>query len=222
MVASVEDFCYNALMLPTDMEIGIGTVERMRSAPRGVAHLEILVTFVGNYSRDRVFACGPKLAGYRDGNNKPTCGLRLHIPSHLMSHFKILENFASMLRDKHGKMVKKHIKFDEHNKSIYIQIKHENDKEWVDFNVDQAREEKERMNQKRVVRSHLFNNSIVTEASTSAGPKTSMRSGQTGSFVPTKRRRESSGTTGGSNNASAAGASFTGSWRPPAVDDEMA
>ena len=126
----------------------IEKAERVCSAPRGVAYLEIVVLFVDNYSRDRVFACGPRLAGYRDSSNKPTCGIRLHIPGHLMSQFKLLESFGATMRNQHNNEVKKHIKFDELNRCLYIQIKHERDREWVDFSVEQARIEKEKLNAK--------------------------------------------------------------------------
>ena len=213
-----EDFCWNALLLAEDMDIGIESVERVRSAPRGVAHMEILVVFTDNYSRDRIFSCGPKLASYRDAANKPTCGIRLHIPGHLMSHFKTLESFAGMLREKHGSQMKKHIKFDEHKRSLFIQIKHEDDKEWVDFGVEQAREEKERMNQRRVVRSHLFNSSLVAQDSQLMRTIDKPQPPAAGTFVPAKRKRQATGT---NKDGQPAASAATQSWRPPVIDDNM-
>lgn len=107
MMKSVKDFCYNALLINKDTDLGIESVSKVRSAPRGVAFMEVLVVFIDNFSRDRVFSSGPKLAGYRDEENKPTCGIRLHIPPHLMSQFKTLESFTSALRFKHGNQMKK-------------------------------------------------------------------------------------------------------------------
>ena len=52
------------------------------------------------------------------------------------------------MRNQHNNEVKKHIKFDELNRCLYIQIKHERDREWVDFSVEQARIEKEKLNAK--------------------------------------------------------------------------
>ena len=75
IMTSVKKFCCSALFIGE--ELGIETVERLRSPPRGVAFKEVLVTFVDNWARDKVFACGPRLSGYRDSGGKPTCGLHL-------------------------------------------------------------------------------------------------------------------------------------------------
>ena len=120
ILAGVKDFCRNALGLGSDL--GIAAVERARSSPRGQPYLEAVVEFEDNFSRDRVFSCGPQLASYRDNNNRPTCGLRLQIPGHLMGQFRALENFAYMHRTRHRGEVKKHIKFDDNNYLSLIHI----------------------------------------------------------------------------------------------------
>ena len=98
-------FCQDALLLgkSTISELGIETVERTRSSPRGRPFLEIIVTFADNFARDRVFSCGPQLSEYRDEDGKPTCGIRLQIPGHLMGQFRTLESYAFAQRNQHGK-----------------------------------------------------------------------------------------------------------------------
>ena len=94
MLKEVKNFCYNTLMLPEGTNLGIETVSRVRSSPRGHSFKEIAVLFRENFYRDRILSKGPKLASYRDDEGKPTCGMRLQIPGHLMQQFKTLENFA--------------------------------------------------------------------------------------------------------------------------------
>ena len=219
---SVTAFCHDALLIGRSVDLGIKSVDRVRSAPRGVAYMEILVQFVDNYSRDRVFACGPKLSGYRDSANKPTCGIRLHIPGHLMSHFKLLESFAGTLRSMHNGEIKKYIKFDELNRSLFIQIKHDRDREWMDFTVEQARMEKDRLNSKRTKKSLLFlSPEIVGEVNEEEETGTKRKRNEfpgrrQGAFVPPPRT--SSGT---SSQASSSGTTRKnlGSWRPPTNEE---
>ena len=152
---NVIDFCRNALLLQG--ELGITSVERARSSPRGRAFLEAIVEFEDNVARDRVFACGPQLAGYRDKENKPTCGLRLQIPSHLMGQFRVLESYAFKYRNKHNQgEVKKHVKFDDFNNELFVQIKHLKDDDWINVSYAQAKEECERTNASKVKKSFLF------------------------------------------------------------------
>ena len=151
LLAAVQDFCSNALLLPASAGYGIKSVARVRSSPRSHSFLEVVVVFEDNYHRDRVLSSGPKLAGYRDENGRPTCGLRLQIPGHLMTQFKVLENFAFSKKKDFGGKIKKHIKFDEAGRCLFLQMKHiVDDEEWSDFSFEQARDEQKKRNEKRV------------------------------------------------------------------------
>ena len=156
MQQSVVDFCHNALMLPQSSSLGIESVARVRSSPRSQSFMEVMVLFEENYYRDRILGCGPKLANYRDEDGKPTCGLRLQIPGHLMSQFKALENFAfTKKRDFNGR-IKKHIKFDDVNSCLFLQMKHFEDDDWSNFTYEQALAKQEKSNAKRVKKSLLL------------------------------------------------------------------
>ena len=151
---NVEVFCSEALLLSGNL--GIVKVERARSSPRGRAFLEVIVEFEDPFARDRVFACGPQLAGFRDDEGRPTCGLRLQIPQHLMGQFRTLESFAFVHRSRHKGEVRKHIKFDDANACLYIQIKHRKDDDWMTFSYEHAKMEQEKNNTKKTKRSFLF------------------------------------------------------------------
>ena len=114
----------------------------MKSAPRGVAFLEVVVEFVDTYARDDVLLRGPALALYRDKENRPTAGIRLDIPSHLMGVFKTLESFAFALKRKHGVDFRKHIKFDDYEGTLYLQAGMKKDNEdtlWTNYSAEEAR-----------------------------------------------------------------------------------
>ena len=183
--------------------------------------MEILATFADNHARDRVFSCGPKLAGYREANGRPTCGLRLHIPGHLMAQFKILENFSNGLRSKHGPAMRKHIKFDEESECLFVQVKHDNDKDWVDFSVEQARAEREKGNESRAKNSFLFKSPTLDSVpGTVGGAKRKERlltSTSNSNYTPAQRSQSTGGSQGGSDGQT----QFAGSWRPPTRDSEM-
>ena len=125
-------------------ELGIKKVQRVRSAPRGIAHMEVLVEFIDTYARDDILARGPMLAEYRDPNNKPTAGIRLDIPQHLLGVFKTLEAFGYALKRQHGNSFRKHVKFDEYARTLYIQVGIKNQDsderiEWRDYSAEEAR-----------------------------------------------------------------------------------
>ena len=135
-------------------------MERARSAPKGRAYLETIVTFVDKQARDDVFSRGPMLAGFRDEDGRPTCGLRLHIPGFLMSSFKVLESFSFYLRNKHRGEITKYIKFDEHEQTLFLQVRHKSENDWIFFSVDQAREEMAKNNSVKAQKSRLLSESV--------------------------------------------------------------
>ena len=173
-------FCCQALGAPRKDELGIVSVKRVRSAPRGVAFMEVLVEFTDNYARDDVLARGPMLADYRDDDNKPTAGIRLDIPQHLMGVFKTLEAFGFALKRRHQGL-KKHIKFDEYLENLYIQVglkkMGEEETEWASYTPEEAREGIKRLAAKKGPRFDFVGAAGTaangTEESTSTGTTTS-------------------------------------------------
>ena len=106
--------------------------------------------------------------------------------------------------------MRKHVKFDEDNYTLYVQVKHDRDEDWTDFTVAQAREERERLNKKKAAKSHLFTS---PESHPPASPKTRSGSTRKGSYVPTQRDDQS--------EEIESAPSFSGSWRPPQRDENM-
>ena len=219
IMEAVKDFCYNALLLPETSNLGIEAVARVRSSPRGHSFKEVIVIFEDNYHRDRILACGPKLAGYRDDDRKPTCGIRLQIPGHLLQQFKVLENFAfARKRDFQGR-IKKHIKFDDVGNCLFLQMKHLDDEEWSNFSYEQALAEQEKGNQKRIKKSLLLRSpEQPTQIASSPAKKrvAPSREKTSSNFVPLKRSTNQSN----SNAEPSTSAAGSNNWRPERREEE--
>ena len=152
MLECFQDFLQNALGMSGKEKDSILKIRRVHSAPRGKAYKEVCVEFVDSNIRDEILMRGPMLASFRDDEGKPTAGIRLRIPGHLMGAFKALEAFGHRLKRNYGENFKKHIKFEEYDCTLYIQvgIKREGEAmEWTSYTADQARESNKKADDKK-------------------------------------------------------------------------
>ena len=156
MMDSLRGFFSEALELGGGGDYGVATITRARSAPRGRAYLEVIVEFTDKYARDDVFGRGGRLEEHKDEDGRATCGLRLHIPAHLMNAFKALEAYGFDLKRTHKDAIKKYIKFDEQERTLFLQVKHSKDQEAVNFSVEHAIRETKKKNVSRVSTSHVL------------------------------------------------------------------
>ena len=113
-----------------DSRGAIASVRRLgqtRFAPN-----EILVIFKDPATRDSVIGSSGQLAGMVDQskNNSPTAGIRAVVPSHLRGTEKQLLDYGRRLRGKHGKGTKTHVKFDDGDRSIYLNVKLKDENSW--------------------------------------------------------------------------------------------
>ena len=69
-------------------------------------------------------------------------GIRLEIPLHLKSEFKLLEAHGNRVRTANGKDVKRSIQFDDADKLLILNVKISQDDDWTLVTVHQAREAK--------------------------------------------------------------------------------
>ena len=63
-------------------------------------------------------------------NNAPTAGIRIVVPEYLRATEKQLSDYGRRLRGKHGKGTKTHIKYDDGDRSIYLNVKLRGDDTW--------------------------------------------------------------------------------------------
>ena len=87
----------------------------------------------------------PNLAARTDSNGRPTAGLRLEIPDELLSQFRILSRFGTRLRSRHGLGTKRHIKFDDMDGSLFMNIKLPGNEAWSRVSVDTAMADMDRV-----------------------------------------------------------------------------
>ena len=98
--------------------------------PAGNLNREALVTFFCPRKRDMLMSGTPNLANWADSSGRPTAGLRLEIPKELDATFRLLSRFGTRLRARHGEGTKRHVKFDDYEASLFINIRLPGDEEW--------------------------------------------------------------------------------------------
>ena len=143
----VGEFLHSALGIP-ESDVGPDDIETITPIPdprhaTGNLNKEALVTFFCPRKRDFVVSSSPSLANLMDGG-VPTAGLRLEIPEALMPQFRLLSRFGTRLRARHGAGTKRHVKFDDLDCTLYMNIKLPGDETWSKVSVDTARADMDR------------------------------------------------------------------------------
>ena len=64
----------------------------------------------------------PNLASKRGMDRKPTAGIRLKVPPFLAATFKTIKRHGYTLRAKHGLKFKRHIKYDDEEMSLFLNV----------------------------------------------------------------------------------------------------
>ena len=119
-----------------DMLESINKVE-IPSGP-GVQN-EVLVLFREVVIRDVVMGSAAKLAPMIDNDGKSTAGMRMEVPPRLRQDFRVLYKYGQTLRARHGPGTRRHVKFDDLNHSLYLNVKLANDESWSRVSIDLAR-----------------------------------------------------------------------------------
>ena len=100
---------------------------------------EALVRFVDNNTRDLVMGAAAMLAPYVNAEGKPTAGIRIEVPSHLRGDFRLLFKFGQILRTRHGKGTRRHVKFDDALGCLFLNLKLPGDATWSRVLLEVAR-----------------------------------------------------------------------------------
>lgn len=134
------DFIHKALSVPEE-DLSPDDIESIASVknPRvGVGHVhdEAVVTF---YCRDILLAAAQNMSSFVDDHRRPTAGIRLEIPPKLDGTFRLLSRFGARLRARHGEGTKRHIKFDDIEGSLCVNIKLPGDERWSNVSPAMAK-----------------------------------------------------------------------------------
>ena len=123
-------------------DIGMETVQsvvRATAASGPGVNNEVVVTFKEMHTRDQVMGAAAMLSTYMDANGRATAELRMQVPLCLQSHFRILFKFGQSLRMRHGQGTRRHIKFDDALRGLYLNVKLPGDEHWSRVSVEVAR-----------------------------------------------------------------------------------
>ena len=133
-------FIHDTLKVPqSDMsEEKIEFVRRLRSSNRGPINNEVLITFFELEDRDTVTSYARNLSEAIDSKGQPKAGLRMDIPAHLMSVFKTLESYGRQLRMKYGEDFKRHVRFDDTDRSLFLNVRFPGEDTWSRISPDLA------------------------------------------------------------------------------------
>ena len=93
-------------------------VRRLRTPWGSKIKDEALIIFIDLESRDLVTSYARNLSDQMS-DNFPLAGLRMDIPPHLMSTFKMLENYGRDMKMRYGSEFKRQVRFDDAAKSQY-------------------------------------------------------------------------------------------------------
>ena len=141
-MAAFLEFAKDALKI-TPKDISIMPVERARrtrSSPNANAYKEACITFKDQEDRDFVASKAVNLGGFVDMERKPQARIRLNISSFLLPTFHDLNSYAYCVRKVQGKKTKTHVKFDDANMSLFLEIKLPSSEKWLRVSPQRARE----------------------------------------------------------------------------------
>ena len=91
---------------------------------------EALVVFSETVTRDQVMGSAARLAPFMDQNGRATAGMRMEVPPRLQQGFRILFKYGQQLRARHGAGTRRHVKFCDLERSLYLNIKLPGDESW--------------------------------------------------------------------------------------------
>ena len=100
---------------------------------------EALIRFRDADVRDSIMGALGKLASKIDISGKPTAGIRIEITPALRPALKVLEKYGQQLRARHGPGTRRHFKFDDIDRTLYLNVKLPGDQSWSKVTLDIAR-----------------------------------------------------------------------------------
>lgn len=147
---SVGDFLQQKLQIPRAYlaDSDVEEVRRIAETRRTFRSLrrnpvithEVLVIFKDIQTRDMVLSYAPNLADCRESGPANKIGVRIEIPQHLRGIFNTLHNYGFTLREEHGADLKRHVKFDDHERTLFLSVRYPKETEWCRIEHDYALE----------------------------------------------------------------------------------
>lgn len=101
---------------------------------------EVLIVLKDVNTRDTLLRHASNLSAWRDERGPNSIGVRLHIPTHLIGKFNVLNQHGFDLRRKYGGGLKRHIRFDDSEMQLLMDVKLPDQEEWMRVDYDFALE----------------------------------------------------------------------------------
>ena len=163
LLVSLADFFGTKLRIPSGelLEDDIVEIRRIQARSRpsrlgsgadhgeGRIRDEVLVVLRDVGARDLVFRQAGNLAASREGKHPNSVGLRLQIPTHLLGKFNTLNQHGFDLKRKYGDGLKRHIKFDDMELDLVMDVRLPEGEEWIRVDYGTALAETRTLKKKR-------------------------------------------------------------------------
>ena len=115
-------------------ESKISSVSRVELSSGPAVTLKVLITFKTTETRDAVIGASGRLASHTDPEGRPTAGIRLEIPRRLRGQFLTLRSYASQICARHGPGTRTHVKFEDFDRTLYLNARLPGDTTWTKVN----------------------------------------------------------------------------------------
>ena len=99
---------------------------------------EVLVRFKDTVTRDLVMGAAAKLANFMDTEGRATAGMRMEVPVRLQQSFRVLFKYGQNLRARNGIGTRRHVKFCDIGRTLYLNVKLPRDERWSRVSLDVA------------------------------------------------------------------------------------
>ena len=195
MREAFKEFKRDALRITQrDIEsIQVERIRRTRSSPGALSYKEVCVTFSEIDDRDFIASKAVNLGTYVNSDGKPQAGVRLDVPAFLLPTFRDLNSYAYCVRKMHGKSTKTHVKFDDSNLNLHLELRLPSSDNWLKISPQRAREltTENNANELRKLQSELRERNIrqekLEDSSWSTSSVNSIPLGTTRSWRPPPR-----------------------------------
>ena len=152
MAKELDTFVTDKLRLPSGVlsTRDIDYIRRVKSSKRSKISDELLVAFTSVEARDLVQSYARNLAEWTDPvTKKPTAGIRMEIPERLLGDFKALEQYGHAMKEKHGRHFKRHIKTDDSEMNLYLDVYLPAKEKWVRVDMEYVRDDNKKRRDRR-------------------------------------------------------------------------
>ena len=132
-------FLQEKLQLGPINEAQIEKIFRPENPSGAGVKMEVIVVFKLTEMRDKVMGASSKLSDCFNNEGRPTAGIRIEVLRHLRADFSALNKFGQQLRKRHGEGTRRHVKFDDIDKALFLNVKLPRDESWSRIPICVAR-----------------------------------------------------------------------------------